>query len=180
MKPTVTINDVGPRDGLQNQPRILEPAARVRLVRSLLEAGVTHVEAGAFVSVKAVPAMAGADDVLAGLQDAGAAVLTFLVPNVRGYERAVDAGARSVCMVLYGSEGMARANVRMSRTDAENAAVEILARARQGGVRVTAGQLIGYVGSTGNASTPHLHLGYIPDAGTWVYANPYPIVAGLC
>ncbi len=62
--PAVTVNDVGPRDGLQNQERILEPAARVRLVRSLLDAGVRHVEVGAFVSPKAVPAMAGAAEVL--------------------------------------------------------------------------------------------------------------------
>jgi hydroxymethylglutaryl-CoA lyase len=136
--PALTINDVGPRDGLQNQPRILEPADRVRLVRALLAAGVRHVEAGAFVSPKAVPAMAGAGEVLAGLAKAGDAVLTFLVPNVKGYELATAAGARSVCMVLYGSDGMARANVRMSRAEAEQAAVEVLHRAGQDGVRVTA------------------------------------------
>lgn len=133
----MTINDVGPRDGLQNQPRILEPAARIRLVESLLAAGVGHVEAGAFVSPRAVPAMAGAAEVLQGLSGARDAVLTFLVPNVKGYELAAEAGARSICMVLYGSEGMARANVRMSRGEAEDAAVEILDRARRDGVRVT-------------------------------------------
>ena len=133
----LTINDVGPRDGLQNQPRILEPADRVRLVRALLAAGVTHVEAGAFVSPKAVPAMAGAAEVLAGLTDAGDAVLSVLVPNVKGYELATAAGARCVCMVLYGSEGMAQANVRMNREQAEEATAEILARAKQDGVRVT-------------------------------------------
>lgn len=138
MKSPVTINDVGPRDGLQNQPRILEPAARARLVAALLAAGVKHVEAGAFVSPKAVPAMAGAADVLRGVPDAGDAVLTFLVPNVRGYELAVEAGVRSVCMVLYGSESMARANVRMNREQAEEATSEILERARPDGVRVTA------------------------------------------
>lgn len=140
--PAVTLNDVGPRDGLQNQPKVLEPAARVRLVRALLEAGVTHVEAGAFVSPRAVPAMAGAGEIMAGLTDAstshGLPVLTFLVPNLRGYELAREAGVRSVCMVLYGSERMAEANVRMSRSDAERAADEILERARQDGVRVTA------------------------------------------
>jgi hydroxymethylglutaryl-CoA lyase len=135
--PAVIINDVGPRDGLQNQPRILEPSARVRLVESLLAAGVSHIEAGAFVSPRVVPAMAGAAEVLSGLAGAGDAVLTFLVPNVRGYELARDAGASSVCMVLYGSDEMAQANVRMSREQAEEATIEILGLARADRVRVT-------------------------------------------
>lgn len=138
MKPAVTIRDVGPRDGLQNQPRLLEPAARVRLVRALLAAGVQDVEAGAFVSPKAVPAMAGTDEVLAGLADVDGALLTVLVPNLRGYELARNAGARGVCMVLYGSERMAQANVRMSRDQAADATEAILQRARADGVRVTA------------------------------------------
>jgi len=134
----VIVNDVGPRDGLQNQPKILAPAARVRLVQALLAAGMSHVEIGAFVSPKAVPAMAGADEVLAGLAGAPqGTVFTVLIPNVRGYELATAAGARSVCMVLYGSEGMAQANVRMSREQAEFATAGILQHARADGVRVT-------------------------------------------
>jgi hydroxymethylglutaryl-CoA lyase len=138
VKPAVTIRDVGPRDGLQNQPRLLEPAARVRLVRALLEAGLRDVEAGAFVSPRAVPAMSGTDEVLAGLADVGDAVLTVLVPNLRGYELARQAGARSVCMVLYGSERMAQANVRMTRAQAADTTETILEHARNDGVRVTA------------------------------------------
>lgn len=134
----VVVNDVGPRDGLQNQPKVLAPADRVRLVRALLNAGLRHVEVGAFVSPSAVPAMAGADEVLRGLDDAADATLTVLVPNVKGYRLAVAAGAKSVCMVLYGSDGMARANVRMSRAEAERAAAEIIGRAGADGVRVTA------------------------------------------
>jgi len=134
----VTVNDVGPRDGLQNQPRVLGPAERVRLVRALQEAGVRHVEVGAFVSPKAVPAMAGADEVLRGLADQGGATLTVLIPNFKGYELATEAGARSVCMVLYGSEGMAQANARMSRVQAEEATSRILQQACADGVRVTA------------------------------------------
>ena len=134
----VTVNDVGPRDGLQNQPRILNPGERVQLVRALLAAGVRHVEVGAFVSPKAVPAMAGADEVLRGLADERDATLTLLIPNVKGYELATGAGARSVCMVLYGSEGMAQANARMSMTQAEEATTHILHMARADGVRVTA------------------------------------------
>ena len=66
----VSVNDVGPRDGLQNQPKILSPAERVQLVGALLAAGMDHVEVGAFVSPKVVPAMAGTDEVLAGLPNA--------------------------------------------------------------------------------------------------------------
>ena len=133
----VTINDVGPRDGLQNQPKILTPAERVQLVRALLAAGMDHVEVGAFVSPKAVPAMAGTDEVLAGLPNTSDEVLTVLIPNLRGYELATAAGAKSVCMVLYGSDGMAQANARMSREQAETATAEILKLARVDGVRVT-------------------------------------------
>jgi hydroxymethylglutaryl-CoA lyase len=135
---TVVINDVGPRDGLQNQAKVLAPAERVRLVEALLASGMKNVEVGAFVSPKAVPAMAGADEVLAGLRDVRDATLTVLIPNVRGYELATAAGAKSICMVLYGSEGMAQANARMSREQAESAAAEILRLARADGVRVTA------------------------------------------
>ena len=135
---SVTINDVGPRDGLQNQPRILTPAERVRLIEALLAAGVRHIEAGAFVSPKAVPAMAGTDDVLRRLGDREKASFTVLIPNPKGYELAIEAGAKSVCMVLYGSEGMAQANARMSRRQAEAATAGILEQARADGVRVTA------------------------------------------
>ena len=134
----VTVNDVGPRDGLQNQQKILAPADRVRLVQALLDAGMSHVEVGAFVSPRAVPAMAGADEVLSGLSEtADDVVLTVLIPNVKGYELATAAGARSVCMVLYGSDAMAQANARMSRVQAEDATADILKRARKDGVRVT-------------------------------------------
>ena len=124
--PVVTINDVGPRDGLQNQQKILSPEQRIELIRGLLKAGMRHIEVGAFVSPKAVPAMAGADEVVAGLSDVSGATLTVLIPNLRGYELAVAAGAKSVCMVLYGSEAMAQANARMSRVQAEAATEEAL------------------------------------------------------
>ena len=135
---SAVVNDVGPRDGLQNQARVLQPADRIRLVRALLDAGLKRIEVGAFVSPKAVPAMAGADQVLAGLQDVEEATLTVLVRNPKGYELAVAAGARRVCMVLYGSDGMAQANARMSRVEAEGATAEILRRARADDVQVVA------------------------------------------
>jgi hydroxymethylglutaryl-CoA lyase len=134
---TATVNDVGPRDGLQNQKKILSPSERVQLVESLLAAGMDHVEVGAFVSPRVVPAMAGTQEVLAGLTNFKNEVLTVLIPNLRGYELATAAGAKSVCTVLYGSDGMAQANVRMSRLEAEAVNAEILQQARADGVRVT-------------------------------------------
>lgn len=137
---SATVNDVGPRDGLQNQPGLLSPDERTRLIEALLAAGMRHIEVGAFVSPKAVPAMAGTAEVLAALPDsesAGDATFTVLVPNIRGYDLATAAGADSVSLVLYGSEAMAQANVRMSRQEAESDAEAILGRAQKDGVRVT-------------------------------------------
>jgi len=70
MREAVVINDVGPRDGLQNQARILAPAQRLELIRALIGAGVRNIEVGSFVSPKAVPAMTGAAEVMAGLESA--------------------------------------------------------------------------------------------------------------
>ncbi|MFV0276638.1 MAG: hydroxymethylglutaryl-CoA lyase, partial [Parahaliea sp.] len=81
----VLINEGGPRDGLQNHARQLTPAQRIRLIESLVAAGISSVEMGAFVSPKAVPAMAGTDEVFAGL-DRNSAGFSVLVPNRRGYE----------------------------------------------------------------------------------------------
>ncbi len=138
MTEQVIVNDVGPRDGLQNQPKVLAPEQRVALVKALLDAGVRHIEAGAFVSPKAVPAMAGAAQVLAGIPDVAGAHYSVLIPNLKGYELAVEAGARQVAMVLYASDGMAQKNVNMSKRQAEQDTTAILERARKDGVRVAA------------------------------------------
>ncbi|MEJ2534313.1 MAG: hydroxymethylglutaryl-CoA lyase [Gammaproteobacteria bacterium] len=137
MAERVIVNDVGPRDGLQNQQKILTPDERIRLVRALLAAGMTHIEVAAFVSPKAVPAMAGAAEVVAGLEDEDAE-FSVLIPNMKGYELAVDAGARAVAMVLYGTDRMAEANVRMTMREAEEATEAIIDRARGDGVQVMA------------------------------------------
>ncbi len=137
MSDTVIINDVGPRDGLQNQPVSLSPEKRVELIQALLKSGMDHIEVGSFVSPKAVPAMIATDRVLAVL-DGQPGNFSVLVPNMKGYELARAAGARCVVMVLYGSDGMARANVNMSRAEAEQVMVQILQRAATDGLRVLA------------------------------------------
>lgn len=132
---TLVIHDVGPRDGLQNQPKVLTPAERLAIIRALLAAGVEHIQVAAFVSPKAVPAMAGAAEILAGLEGEDGS-FTVLIPNMKGYELARAAGARRLEMVLYGTDAMAEANARMSRAQAEEVTAAILERARADGVEV--------------------------------------------
>ncbi|WGL16290.1 hydroxymethylglutaryl-CoA lyase [Microbulbifer bruguierae] len=134
----VIVNEVGPRDGLQNQPKILSVAERVQLVEALAAAGVNHIEVGAFVSPKAVPAMAGTDQVMTALSSLQGISLSALIPNLRGYELARAAGVETVAMVLYASDGMAQRNVKMTRAEAEADAATIIARAAEDGARVIA------------------------------------------
>ena len=137
MDKQIVITDVGPRDGLQNQPGILTVEQRLRLIAAIAAAGVPSIEVGSFVSPRAVPAMAGTDAVLSALP-AGDLYYTVLIPNMKGYELARAAGARSVTMVLYASEGMARKNVNMSMAEADDVTAAILASAQTDGIEVIA------------------------------------------
>jgi hydroxymethylglutaryl-CoA lyase len=137
MTDKIVFTDVGPRDGLQNQPKILTVGERLSLIRAIAAAGVSSIEVGSFVSPKAVPAMAGTGEVVAGLPDDGVKY-SALIPNKKGYDLARDAGVRTVNMVLYASEGMAQKNVKMSVAQAEEATLDILADARADGVEVVA------------------------------------------
>lgn len=137
MREWVYINEVGPRDGLQNQPQHLSPAQRLSLIRALREAGVDNIEVGAFVSPKVVPAMAGSDEVAKGIEGSHRGY-SALIPNVRGYEMAQASGLKSVAMVLYGSDAMAEKNVRMQRSEAEAATLQILQRAQADDIAVIA------------------------------------------
>ncbi len=130
----VIINDVGPRDGLQSQDKILDVSDRVRLIRAVADAGINNIEVGAFVSPKAVPAMASTDQVLEQIADLDAVSKTVLIPNLRGYELAKAAGAKRVAMVLYATDGMSLKNVKMSAADAEASARSICAQAAEDGI----------------------------------------------
>jgi hydroxymethylglutaryl-CoA lyase len=134
----IVITDVGPRDGLQNQARVLTVEQRLGLIRAIADAGVGSIEVGSFVSPRAVPAMAGTDEVMRALPGGSRVHYTALIPNMKGYELARAAGARSVTMVLYASDGMARKNVNMSLAEAESVTADILDSARADGIEVIA------------------------------------------
>lgn len=112
-RPAVSVREVGPRDGLQVEAPVAV-SDRAALVGALVAAGVTDVEAAAFVSPGAVPAMAGGAEVMAGIDRAPGVRYWALVPNRRGAELALTAGADGLTVTVSASEAYSRANVGMS------------------------------------------------------------------
>ena len=135
MAEKIIINDVGPRDGLQNQEKILTPEQRLSLINKLIDAGVRDIEVGAFVSPKAVPAMAGTDIVAAGLPS-GAYVFSALIPNRKGYDLARAAGITTMGLVIAASKTMNEKNVRMTTEQALLVCEDVLTQAKQDGMKV--------------------------------------------
>jgi hydroxymethylglutaryl-CoA lyase len=124
----VVIRDVGPRDGLQPEaPVAVED--RVRLVEALAAAGVARIEAVAFVSPKAVPAMAGAAEVLAAVPRSAGVRYSALVPNVRGAELALQHEVDELTVTTSLSEAYSRKNVNMSIDESVEAVAGICAAA---------------------------------------------------
>jgi len=101
---TVTIVEVGPRDGLQNEKVTIPTAAKVAYITALGDAGLRVIEAGAFVSPKWVPQMADTAEVYAEIPKDPGVEYPVLVPNMRGLERAIDAGVKSVSIFTAASE----------------------------------------------------------------------------
>lgn len=129
----VTVNDVGPRDGLQNESASVPSAGRVGLINALVDAGLPAVEVASFSSPRAVPKMAGAEEVVASL-DLDRAEFSALVPNRKGYERARAAGVRSVAVVLAATETMNARNINMGLDEALAMCRDVLQQARHDGV----------------------------------------------
>jgi isopropylmalate/homocitrate/citramalate synthase len=129
--------DVGPRDGLQNDEAVLEPAVRAELCERLAATGLPRVEAASFVHPKLVPQMAGAEDVFAALPETGT-VWAALVLNRKGFDRAVAAGAGEIHVAYPVTETFARRNQNVGVEEAAAAAAEIIDAAHQAGLRVTA------------------------------------------
>ena len=127
----VVIRDVGPRDGLQPEAAVAV-ADRVRLVEALVAAGLSHIEIAAFVSPKAVPAMAGAADVFAAVPAAPGLTRAALVPNAKGAQLALAAAADELTVTVSASETYNRRNVNMSSAESEEAIAEIVALAAAG------------------------------------------------
>jgi isopropylmalate/homocitrate/citramalate synthase len=133
----VTICDVGPRDGLQNQAVALEPAVRAELVDRLAATGVPRIEAVSFVNPKRVPQMAGAEEVVAAVERHDGVVLAGLALNERGYERLRDAGLDEVHYAFAATDEFNRRNAGATVEEGVTAGVRIVERARADGIRST-------------------------------------------
>ncbi|MEO0939621.1 MAG: hydroxymethylglutaryl-CoA lyase [Pseudomonadota bacterium] len=136
MTPEVEIFEVGPRDGLQNEPRDIPVAEKIALVNALSPAGFRRIECASFVSPKWVPQMAGSAEVLAGITRAVGVSYAALTPNMRGFEDAVAARADEVAVFGSASEGFSRANVNASVDEALARFEPIMEAARVQGIPV--------------------------------------------
>src|ERR1700687_3745404 len=114
----INILDVSARDGLQNEPRLVSTADKLTLIAKLVQAGVRDIQATSFVHPRWVPQMADAEAVVAGLDNFPGVRFSALVPNLKGYQRAVAAGLRYVEFVIAASESFNRRN--LNRTMAES------------------------------------------------------------
>lgn len=135
-RPTVTIVEVGPRDGLQNEPGQVPTATKVELIDRLAAAGLGTVEATSFVNPKAVPQLADAADVMAGIDRRDDVTYPVLVPNERGYDAAVAAGATSIAVFAAASESFSQRNVNASIEESIQRFEPIVERAGSDGVHV--------------------------------------------
>jgi isopropylmalate/homocitrate/citramalate synthase len=127
----LTLCDVGPRDGLQNEAEVLEPALRAELVNRLASAGLPRVEAVSFVRPDRVPQMAGAEEVVAGIKPLSRKGTEYagLVLNEQGYERFASAGLDRVNVTLAATETFNRRNANASLPEAIDRVERILAAA---------------------------------------------------
>lgn len=132
----IHMQEVGPRDGLQVEAAFVPTEDKIALVDALSRAGLAKIEVTAFVSPKAIPALRDAEAVLGGIARRPGTVYSALVPNVRGAERAIDARADELNLVMSTSESHNLANLRMTREQSFAALSEVNALARRAGVPV--------------------------------------------
>ncbi len=133
----VDVREVGPRDGLQNESPV-PVEARVRLIDALSATGLRRIEAASFVSARVIPPMAGAEDVMAAITRRPGVVYSALVPNPKGAERAVAAGADEIELVVSASETHNQKNVRRSVAESLIGARDVVEIAHAGGIAAEA------------------------------------------
>lgn len=132
----VTLYEMGPRDGLQNEAKMIPTADKVALIDKLSECGLSNIEVTSFVSPKWVPQMADAAQVFASISRKPNVVYAALTPNERGFENALAAGADEVAIFASASEGFSKANINCSIAESIERFQPVMVAAKSAGLRV--------------------------------------------
>ena len=133
---SVRVVEVGPRDGLQNEKVLISTEQKIQFINMLAEAGLPVVEATSFVSPRAIPQLSDASEVMAGLTRFSTTEYPVLVPNLKGMERALAAGVRSVAVFTAASESFTRHNINATIAESLANFPPVVALAQQEGVPV--------------------------------------------
>jgi len=138
MSDAITLVEVGPRDGLQNEKLKLETTIKIELIERLAHCGIPVIEAGSFVSPKWVPQMADTQAVMAGVTRLPGTRYPVLVPNLTGYERAIEAGATEIAVFAAASESFSQRNTNCSISESMTRLEPVTEHARAEGIRLRA------------------------------------------
>lgn len=136
MKEDVTIYEVGPRDGLQNEKKLITTEDKIKLVDAITACGFTKVEVTSFVSPKWVPQMSDASAVLEGIDRKKVITYAALTPNIKGFDRALSAQATEVAIFAAATQGFSQANINCSIEESLARFLPILKAAREHGIPV--------------------------------------------
>jgi hydroxymethylglutaryl-CoA lyase len=134
--PMITLVEVGPRDGLQNQVRPLDIATKVELVDRLVACGFHNIEAGSFVSPKWVPQMADTKEVLNRIKKVPGVLYHVLVPNQKGFDLAKDADAATICIFSSASRTFSKKNTNCTPEESLERYLPVVAAAKNADIRV--------------------------------------------
>ena len=132
----VRVVEVGPRDGLQNEKALIPTEQKIAFIRLLAESGLPVIEATSFVSPRAIPQLSDASAVMAGLAQDGTVQYPALVPNLKGMERALAAGVRSIAVFTAASESFTRHNINATIAESLANFRPVVALAQQEGIAV--------------------------------------------
>jgi hydroxymethylglutaryl-CoA lyase len=134
----VTVVEVGPRDGLQNEHATIPTAVKVAFIDALSDAGLPVIEATSFVRPEAIPQLADAEDVMRAIERRPGVRYPVLVPNLRGFERAVHARAHEIALFTAASESFAKANINATIAESLDRFAGVIERAKERQMRVRA------------------------------------------
>lgn len=132
----VSIFEVGPRDGLQNEPEFIDTSKKIEFTNMLTDAGCQKIEVTSFVHPKWVPQMKDAKEVFAGITKKPGVLYNALIPNMKGLEMAIAAGLKEVVTIMSSSESHNKKNINMSVDESLKAIAEINRVAKENGVKV--------------------------------------------